>query len=144
MCPPPRHASGSDAQPRNDTCRNAESDSVPLLPLCAHLARHLRITEAALAHIEDLNPYAILHFLRTKVAKMLLPTLELKQRIGDGFRDQNVPCVSQVHHPLGNVDAASGHIQVLIDIGYAIHQAAVYPHSQTDSRVFLKYCGKFE
>lgn len=62
------------------------------------------------------------------------PCTHLIQYVGHGFRDQNVPCIPAVHHPLRDVDPTACHISCGIYVLHPIDRSSVNSHPQVNLR----------
>ncbi|PYU11445.1 MAG: hypothetical protein DMG29_15880 [Acidobacteria bacterium] len=91
--------------------------------------RQVRVPRRVCAQVVEVQPDPVLDLRFTQIVQQVRPGAELPEHFGHGARNQDVPRVSAVHHPLGDVDAPAGYVAVRVDIGHAIDRAGVDAHT---------------
>jgi hypothetical protein len=72
----------------------------------------------------------VLYFRFAQIMEQRFPSLYLREKIRGRLGHQNVPGIPTIHHPLRNVDAATGHVTVRVDVRNAVHRSRVNAHAQ--------------
>src|SRR5215510_1426807 len=113
-------------------------------PLCGalllrllELLRQLRISYFIIIEIDDRNHATVFRFAFAQLMQVGSPSSVILKVFGDVFREKNVPSIPTVHHSLGDVDASSGYIHLLVQVGHFVDRAAVNPHAHSKLRVIF-------
>ena len=91
-----------------------------------------------------MEPDAVLDLAITQVAQTRRPLPVLHQIIRHVLREENVPGVAAIHHPLRHVDAGAGDVGAPAHIGHLAHRSAVNPHPHRKFRMLLQRFGNLE
>ncbi len=84
--------------------------------------------------IHDVNLHTMLHLHLSAVVQMWLPVGVLPQIARHSLRQEDMPRIPAIHHPLRQVDAGAGHVRAIIHIGNLIDGSALHPHAQRQLR----------
>src|SRR5437667_8021479 len=77
------------------------------------------------------------HFARTEIVQERSPVLVFFEILSNMLRKQNVPGVSTIHHPFGDVDSSAREIGPFVYIHNPAHWSAVDSHPKAQARMFL-------
>ncbi len=91
-----------------------------------------------------MEPDAVLDLAITQVAQTRRPLPGMHQIIRHVLREENVPGVAAIHHPLRHVDAGPGDVGAPAHVGHLAHRSAVNAHPHRKFRVLLKCLGNLE
>ena len=91
-----------------------------------------------------MEPDAVLDLAFTQVAQTRRPLPVMHQIIRHVLREENVPGVAAIHHPLRHVDAGPGDVGAPAHVGHLAHRSAVNAHAHGKFRVLLERFGNLE
>ena len=84
------------------------------------------------------------HFAFAQVVQVLAPLAILLQIVSNTFREQNVPGIAAVHHPLRNVDSRACDVRSLAYVHKAAYGSAVDSHAHLQIRMTLEGLGDLQ
>jgi hypothetical protein len=97
----------------------------------------LRIAEAILIKVKQVQAQPVLHLALPQVVQVRLPVAILGQIFGDVLRQKNMPRIAAIHHALRHIDSRSGDVGFLVNIDDSVDRPAVNSHPQPDARTIL-------
>ena len=109
------------------------------LSLCGNLAkllRHFGIAQWLRVEIHQMEPHAMLDLAFAQITQPRRPLPVLHQIIRHMLREENVPGVAAIHHPLRHVDPGPGDVVAPAHIGHFAHRPAVNAHPHRSSGCF--------
>jgi hypothetical protein len=109
-----------------------------MFPNDLEFGRQFGITDLIRVKVGNVYPHPVFHFEGADIVEERSPALELFQVLGYVMGEKDVAGVATIHHPLGHVDAASGHIGPLVHVHHTADRAAVNPHADGQTRVVLE------
>ena len=71
----------------------------------------------------------------TEFAQIVPPMTVLREILGDALRNENVPGIAAVHHPLRNINSGAGDVGAVVHIGHATDRPAVNSHPELNVRM---------
>src|SRR5437879_1076736 len=102
--------------------------------LCSTVSSHLfgqfGVAKFLTVQVKHTDYLSVLDFHFAQIVQFSTPITELAENFCGAAREQNVSCISTVHHSLSNIDSSASHVTIRIDIGDAIDGARVYSHAQ--------------
>ena len=87
---------------------------------------------------------AVFDFAFTNVVQTGRPLPGMHQIVSHALREQNVPGVAAIHHPLRHVDAGPGDICASAHVGHLAHRSAVNPHPHREFRMLAERFRNFQ
>ena len=79
----------------------------------------------------------VFHFHFAQVVQARLPMPVLHEIFGGAFREQDVPGVAAIHHPLRQVDPGARDVGAIVDVDHFVDRAAVDSHPQPQFRMLF-------
>jgi hypothetical protein len=95
----------------------------------------LRIAEAILIKVKQVQAQPILHFALAQVVQVRPPVAIFGQILGHVLRQKNVPGITAIHHSLRYIDSRSGDVCPVIDISSSTDGPAMNAHPDLDLRM---------
>src|SRR3954469_6743570 len=96
----------------------------------------LWITSLIRIKVGDVYPHPVFHLKRADVVEERSPALVILEVLSHMMREQDVPGVSAIHHPLSHVDAGAGNVGALVHVHDTTNRPAVNAHAQHQLRPF--------
>src|SRR6476646_7682048 len=81
------------------------------------------------AEVNELDPGAMLYLACSNVVKVALPGAELSQIVSRSLRKENVTGLTAIHHPLREVNAGAGDIDLVVDIHHPADGPTMNSHA---------------
>src|SRR5205823_14991337 len=96
-----------------------------MFPNGLEFRRQFWITDLIRVKVGDVYPHSVFDFEGADTVEERAPALELFQVLSHVMGQKDVTGVATIHHPLGHVDAASGHIGALVYVHHTADRSAV-------------------
>ena len=110
----------------------------------AKFLRQRRIAQWLGVEIHQVQPDAVLHFAIAEVVQTRRPLPILHQIIGHVLREEDVPGIAAIHHPLRHVDAGPGDVGAAAHVGHFAHRPAMDSHPDRKFRMLPQRFGDLE
>ena len=105
------------------------------LPLPGHRSGRIRITDAVLKQVKNMDAHSVLDLNFTQVVECTGPYADLLENARQRSRNEYVPRISAIHHALRDVDSSARNIPVRVNVRDAINGTGVQTHPQFQFRV---------
>jgi hypothetical protein len=110
----------------------------------AQLLRQCGISKVLTAEIEKVNAHAVLHFTLAEIAQARCPLPILRKIVGNTLREEDVPGIAAIHHPLRDVDSSAGDVATTAHVSHLAYRPAMNPHPHRNLRMRLERLGNLE